>query len=155
MGELWVRSPQNVTEGWLETGDLARQDADGYLYPTGRRSELINRGGEKFAPHEVAEVIRAHPAVREAAVAGIPDEEMGERVGAAIVLEPPAAVAEGDGGLTRDELRDWCRARLAPFKLPEVVVFVDALPVNELGKLPRRAVVELISSRVAAGEVAP
>ena len=82
VGELWVRAPQNVQEGWLETGDLARQDADGYLYPTGRRSELINRGGEKFAPHEVAEVIRSHPAVREAAVAGVPDDEMGERVGA-------------------------------------------------------------------------
>ena len=66
-----------------------------------------------------------------------------------------AAAGGGDGGLTRDELRDWCRARLAPFKLPEVVVFVDALPVNELGKLPRRAVVELISTRVAAGEAAP
>jgi long-chain acyl-CoA synthetase len=153
VGELWVRSPQNVQEGWLETGDLARQDADGYLYPTGRRSELINRGGEKFAPHEVAEVIRSHPAVREAAVAGIPDEEMGERVGAAVVMAG-AEPGGQDGGLTRDELRDWCRTRLAPFKLPEVVVFVDALPMNELGKLPRRAVVELISSRVAAGEAA-
>ncbi|HVN50845.1 MAG TPA: class I adenylate-forming enzyme family protein [Acidimicrobiales bacterium] len=142
VGELWVRSPQNVAEGWLETGDLAWQDADGYLYPTGRRSELINRGGEKFAPHEVAEVLRSHPAVRDAAVAGIPDAEMGERVGAAIVVaagEPP----------TREELREWCRSRLAPFKLPEVVVYVDALPVNELGKLPRRAVVELIAARAA------
>jgi acyl-CoA synthetase (AMP-forming)/AMP-acid ligase II len=155
VGELWVRSPQNVQEGWLETGDLAHQDADGYLYPTGRRSELINRGGEKFAPHEVAEVIRSHPAVREAAVAGIPDPEMGERVGAAVVVAGAEPAAGDNGGLTRDELRDWCRVRLAPFKLPEVVVFVDALPVNELGKLPRRAVVELISSRVAAGEAAP
>ena len=150
VGELWVRAPQNVREGWLETGDLARQDGDGYLYPTGRRSELINRGGEKFTPHEVAEVIRAHPLVREAAVAGVPDEEMGERVGAAVVL----GTGDEGRGLTRDELRDWCRERLAPFKLPEVVVFVDALPVNEMGKLPRRAVVELITARVAAGEVA-
>ena len=95
----------------------------------------INRGGEKFAPHEVAEVIRSHPAVREAAVAGLPDRGDGGAGRAAIVARRPAA----DGGPTLDELRDWCRARLAPFKLPEVVVVVDALPSNELGKLPRRA----------------
>jgi long-chain acyl-CoA synthetase len=149
VGEIWVRSPQNVREGWLETGDLARQDGDGYLYPTGRRSELINRGGEKFAPHEVAEVLRSHPAVREVAVAGVPDEEMGERVGVAIVV----VGGEGEAGPPapgREELREWCRPRLAPFKLPEVVVHVDELPVNELGKLPRRAVVALITARVAA-----
>lgn len=89
--------------------------------------------------------MRAHPDVVDAAVAGIPDAEMGERVGVAVVAgaDPP----------TPDELRTWCRARLAPFKLPEVVVYVDSLPVNELGKLPRRAVVELITSQVR--EVAP
>jgi long-chain acyl-CoA synthetase len=147
VGELWVRSPQNVREGWLETGDLAREDADGYLYPTGRRSELINRGGEKFAPHEVAEVLRSHPAVRDVAVAGVPDEEMGERVGVAFVVDDVGV--DGVAVPGREELREWCRPRLAPFKLPEVVVQVDELPVNELGKLPRRVVVELITARVA------
>ncbi|HEY2427457.1 MAG TPA: long-chain fatty acid--CoA ligase [Acidimicrobiales bacterium] len=137
-GELWVRSPQNVREGWLHTGDLGRLDADGYLYPTGRITDTINRGGEKFAPAEVADALRGHPAIADVAVAGVPDDEMGERVGVALVVragaEPP----------TVDALRDWCRGRLAPFKLPEVVAVVDALPYNELGKLPRTVTAALI-----------
>jgi long-chain acyl-CoA synthetase len=146
VGELWVRSAQNVRsqqddDGWLRTGDLAHQDTDGYLYPHGRQGDLVNRGGEKFAPAEIARVLRTHPAVRDVAVAGVPDAEMGERVGAAIVLvdggEPP----------DRDELQAWCRGRLAPFKQPEIVVYVDELPINELGKLSKRDIVELIEAR--------
>ncbi len=139
VGELWVRAAQNVREGWLRTGDLGRVDADGYVFPVGRLSETINRGGEKFGPAEVAEVIRRHPAVADVAVAGIPDPEMGERVGVAVVLRP------GHDPVGLGELRDWCRGALAPFKLPEVVVVVDALPYNELGKLSRRAAAELIA----------
>jgi long-chain acyl-CoA synthetase len=85
VGELWVRSPLNVTAGWLQTGDLARVDEDGYVYPVGRRSDTINRGGEKFGPNEIAAVVATHPAVADAAVAGVRDAEMGERVGVAIV----------------------------------------------------------------------
>ncbi len=157
VGEIWVRSTQNVrapddggdgdagaAKGWLQTGDLARRDADGFVYPVGRRSDVVNRGGEKFPPSEVADVLRAHPAVADVAVTGLPDAEMGERVGAAIVLRPGARRPTADG------LRSWCRGRLAPFKLPEVVVFVDALPANELGKLPRSVLVELISSKTTA-----
>jgi len=142
VGELWVQGAQNVREGWLETGDLARQDADGYLYPTGRRSDGINRGGEKFGPHEIAEVLRRHPGVADVVVVGLPDPEMGERVAAAMVL-----VIDHQAP-TLDELRDWCRPHLAPFKLPEVVVVVDALPSNELGKLPRAMAVELIRTSI-------
>jgi acyl-CoA synthetase (AMP-forming)/AMP-acid ligase II len=138
VGELWVSSPQNVESGWLHTGDLARQDADGYLYPSGRMSDTINRGGEKFSPSEIAEVLRRHPDVADAAVAGVPDPEMGERVGVAVVTRDGAAVELA-------ALREWCQGRLAPFKRPEVLVVVDALPYNALGKLPRRAVVELIT----------
>jgi acyl-CoA synthetase (AMP-forming)/AMP-acid ligase II len=140
VGELWVRSDQNVVKGWLHTGDLARREPDGYIFPSGRMSETINRGGEKFAPSEVADVIRTHPAVADVGVAGIADDEMGERVGAAIVVRP-GADAPGV-----DELREWCRGRLAPFKLPERLVVVDVLPYNELGKLPRRAVAALIDA---------
>ena len=136
IGELWVNSAQNVRAGWLRTGDLARQDEDGYLYPVGRMTETINRGGEKFGPIEVAEAVRSHPQVKDAAVAGVPDPELGERVGVAVVAD--------DKALSRDELRDWCRPRLASYKLPDVVVFVDALPYNELGKLSRKATAELI-----------
>ena len=146
VGELWVRSAQNVEAGWLQTGDLAYRDAEGYVYPQGRRGDLINRGGEKFAPIEVVEALRSHPAVRDAAVAGVPDDEMGMRVGALLVLEPHAAQP------SLDELRTWARDRLAPFKLPEIVAFVDALPTNELGKLPARRVVELITSNVGSSK---
>ncbi|HVM67369.1 MAG TPA: AMP-binding protein [Acidimicrobiales bacterium] len=138
-GEVWVRSRQNVVEGWLHTGDLARRAPDGYIYPAGRMSETINRGGEKFAPSEVAEAVRAHPAVADVGVAGVPDEEMGERVGVAII------VRAGQDAPTLQQLRESCRGRLAPFKLPERLVVVDALPYNETGKLPRRAVAALFS----------
>ena len=147
VGELWLRSAQTVAadagDGWFATGDLARRDGGGYLYPTGRMSETINRGGEKFSPGEVADAVRSHPAVAEVAVAGIADPEMGERVGVAVV---PV-----DGALppTLDEFRDHCRDRLAPYKLPEVLAVVEELPHNELGKLPARAVAELIVSIVA------
>ncbi len=140
VGELWVRAGQTIGEGWLETGDLVRRDERGYLYPSGRRSDIINRGGEKFSPAEVAQVLRDHPSIADLVVAGVPDAEMGERVGVAIVVRPDARTP------TDDELRTWCRARLAAFKAPEVIVVVDALPYNELGKLPRRAAVELITS---------
>jgi long-chain acyl-CoA synthetase len=105
----------------------------------GRRSDVINRGGEKFPPSEVGEVLRAHPAVADVVVAGIPDPEMGERVGAAVVLRP------GTAAPSLEELRTWCATALAPFKRPERVVFVDHLPVNELGKLPRATAVALIT----------
>ncbi len=139
VGELWVNSPLNVTPGWLHTGDLARIDDDGYIYPAGRRSDTINRGGEKFGPSEIEAVIRDHPAVKDVAVAGVRDAEMGERVGVAIVTFPPNSPAP--------DLRAWCRGKLAPFKLPEIVVVADALPYNELGKLPRRAIAQFIEER--------
>ncbi len=84
-GELWVQSAHNVHPGWLHTGDLARLDADGYVFPVGRLSDTINRGGEKLGPVEVETVLRAHPAVADAAVAALPDSDLGERVGAAVV----------------------------------------------------------------------
>ncbi|MGZ4730019.1 MAG: AMP-binding enzyme, partial [Acidimicrobiales bacterium] len=124
-------------------------DADGYLYPLGRMSDTINRGGEKFAPAEVAECVRTHPAVADVVVAGLPDAELGHRVGAAIVVRP------GEPVPSRDELRDWCRRDLAGFKLPDIVVVVDALPFNEVGKLPRSAAVELITTAAAAAGGAP
>ena len=145
VGDLWVRSDQNVGgdtsgDGWLDTGDLARVDADGYLYPLGRRSETINRGGEKFAPSEVAGVLRDHRAVEDLVVVGVPDAEMGERVGVALVVGPGAAAP------TLEELRAGCAGRLATFKQPELLAVVDALPYNELGKLSRGAAVEMFTT---------
>jgi len=136
VGELWVNTSQNVADGWLETGDLARQDADGYIFPTGRLKDTINRGGEKFGPIEVEEAIRTHPAVSDVAVAGIADEEMGQRVGAAVVAQSP---------LTLEELRSHCRNHIAYFKLPERMKVVEAIPYNDTGKVNRRRLAALIA----------
>jgi acyl-CoA synthetase (AMP-forming)/AMP-acid ligase II len=136
VGELWVNSIQNVTEGWLHTGDLARRDADGYIYPSGRLSDTINRGGEKFGPIEVEEALRTHPAVSDVAVAGITDDEMGQRVGAAVVAHLP---------VTLEELRSHCRDRIAYFKLPERLMIVDHIPYSETGKVNRRRLALLIA----------
>jgi acyl-CoA synthetase (AMP-forming)/AMP-acid ligase II len=136
VGELWVNTSQNVTEGWLHTGDLAQRDIDGYIYPSGRLSDTINRGGEKFGPIEVEEALRTHPAVSDVAVAGITDEEMGQRVGVAVVARLP---------VTLDELRSHCRDRIAYFKQPERLKIVDHIPYSETGKVNRRRLAVLIA----------
>jgi len=138
VGELWVNTTQNVTEGWLHTGDLARQDPDGYIFPSGRLKDTINRGGEKFGPTEVEEALRSHPAVSDVAVAGVTDEELGQRVGAAVVPCAP---------VTLDELRTHCRELIAYFKLPERLAIVDEIPYSSTGKVSRRQIAALISDR--------
>ncbi|MGH3636289.1 class I adenylate-forming enzyme family protein [Mycobacterium sp.] len=138
VGELWVNCSQNVTAGWLHTGDLARQDSAGYIYPSGRLTDTINRGGEKFGPIEVEEAMRTHPAVNDVAVAGITDEEMGQRVGAAVVASWP---------VTLDELRSHCREQIAYFKLPERLLIVDHIPYSDTGKVDRSQLAVLITDR--------
>ena len=136
VGELWVNTTQSVTEGWLRTGDLARQDSDGYIFPSGRLSDTINRGGEKFGPIEVEEALRSHPAVTDVAVTGIADEEFGQRVGAAVVACAP---------VTLEELRSHCRELIAYFKLPERLAIIDHIPYNATGKVSRRDIASLIA----------
>jgi acyl-CoA synthetase (AMP-forming)/AMP-acid ligase II len=136
VGELWVNTTQNVSEGWLRTGDLARQDSDGYIFPSGRLSDTINRGGEKFGPIEVEEALRSHPAVGDVAVAGIADEELGQRVGAAVVPRAP---------VTLEELRSHCRDLIAYFKLPERLAIVDQIPYSATGKVSRHQIAALIA----------
>jgi acyl-CoA synthetase (AMP-forming)/AMP-acid ligase II len=136
VGELWVNTTQSVTEGWLRTGDLARQDSDGYIFPSGRLSDTINRGGEKFGPIEVEEALRSHPAVTDVAVTGIADEELGQRVGAAVVACAP---------VTLEELRSHCRELIAYFKLPERLAIIDHIPYNATGKVSRRDIASLVA----------
>ena len=136
VGEVLVLSPHNVEPGWLRTGDLARADADGYLYAEGRLSDTINRHGVKFGPIEIDAVLRRHPAVSDVAVTGVPDREAGERVEAAVVLACPS---------TEDELREFCRENLARFKVPARITFVADLPYNETGKVDRTALVALLA----------
>jgi long-chain acyl-CoA synthetase len=136
IGELLVKSSQNVIDGWLRTGDLVRVDADGYLYPNGRLSDTINRGGEKFGPIEVETVLREHPLVTDCAVAGIPDPEMNERVGAIVVTSEPVDAAA---------LQQWCAERIAKYKTPELIVFADEVPLTDMSKVDRKAVVRLVT----------
>jgi long-chain acyl-CoA synthetase len=138
VGELWVNSPVNTVAGWLRTGDLGRVDADGYIFPSGRLRDTINRGGEKFGPIEVEEALRSHPAVSDVAVAGVSDDELGQRVGAAVVTRAP---------VTLEELRAHCRGLIAYFKLPERLAVVEDIPYNATGKVDRRRLAELITER--------
>ncbi|HKP19137.1 MAG TPA: AMP-binding protein [Gaiellaceae bacterium] len=124
---------ETLRGGWLWTRDLGYVDEDGYIFLTGRRSDLIIRGGENISPAEVEAVLETHETVAEAAVVGVPDEEWGERVVAAVVAEPGRACSE-------EALIDYCRGRLAGFKRPERIAQVDELPRNALGKLIRSEV---------------
>ena len=136
-GELLVRGPSVspgalADDGWLHTGDLARFDEAGRLQIVGRTSDTIISGGENVAPAEVEATLSAHPAVADAAVLGRSDPEWGEAVVAQVVVRP-GAPAPGE-----DELRAWCAARLAPFKVPKRFERVDAVPRGVTGKLLRR-----------------
>ncbi len=117
-----------IRGGWVFTGDLGWADDDGYFYLTGRAKDVIKRGGELISPEEIENVIDSHPAVDEVAVIGAADEEWGEQIRAIVVLRPGRSVSEA-------ELIDHCRRRLASFKKPESVLFVDNLPRNEIGKV--------------------
>jgi len=124
-------------EGWVHTGDLGYLDDGGYLFLSGRANDLIIRGGENIAPEEVEAVLYEHPDVVEAAAAGVPDEEWGERVLAAAVLREGASCTE-------DQLTAFCAERLPGSKRPERVVVVDELPRTSTGKVVRRRLVPVL-----------
>ncbi len=118
-------------DGWFRTGDEGYLDADGYLFLTGRLKEQINRGGEKISPLEVEAAMLGHPAVDEAAVFAVPDERLGEEVGAAVVLGDAPAPP------TPTELRAYLGERLAAFKVPRTILIVDEIPKGPTGKVQR------------------
>jgi acyl-CoA synthetase (AMP-forming)/AMP-acid ligase II len=115
-------------DGWVSVGDLARRDADGYIYIVGRKKEMIISGGVNIYPNEIEELLLTHPAISEAAVIGIPDEEWGERLKAFVVLN--------DGhNVIADDLIAFCKENLASYKVPTDFRFMDALPRNTSGKV--------------------
>ncbi len=120
-------------DGWVSTGDLARRDEDGYFHIEGRKKNMFVSGGENVFPPEVEEVITNHPTVSEAIVIPIPDERWGE-VGKAVV--------EGEESLTLDELQTFMRERIAKFKIPQKLEFVDEMPMSGPGKIDRKAIEE-------------
>ncbi len=127
-------------DGWFKTGDLGRLDDEGFLTLVDRKKDMVISGGENVYSAEVEDVLFTHAAVAEAAIVGIPDERWGESVCAIVVLRPNASA-------TADELIAHCRARLAKYKTPKTVVFVDALPRNAAGKVLKRQLREEVRSR--------
>jgi fatty-acyl-CoA synthase len=134
-------------EGWLHTGDLALRQPGGYFRITGRIKEMIIRGGENIAPREIEELLYQHPKVEQVAVVGVPDPKFGEEVLASIKLRA------GETS-TVDEIRDYCRARMAHFKSPRYVRFVDSFPTTVTGKVQkfkiREQAIEELGLHVAA-----
>jgi fatty-acyl-CoA synthase len=150
-GELMVRGHGNMKgyyhkpdetaaaltpDGWLHTGDIAVQNPDGYYRITGRIKDVIIRGGENVYPREVEEYLHAHPSVLDVQVVGLPDETTGEAVSAWVRLRPGAA-------LTEEEVRAYCKDRIAHYKVPRYVVFVDEYPTTVTGKVQKFKLIEL------------
>ena len=147
VGEICVRGPivmqgywnkpeetaQALRHGWLYTGDMARRDADGYLYIVDRSKDMIISGGFNVYPREVEDALSLHPAVASAAVVGVPDAKWGEAVRALVVLRPGASVSP-------EELMAMVRERKGAVYTPKAIDFVDALPVTGLGKLDKKAI---------------
>jgi len=122
---------ESIRDGWVYTGDLARQDEEGYFYIVGRKKDLIITGGYNVYPREIEEVLYTHPAVYEAAVIGIPDEAKGEIPKAFITLKPGQACSE-------KEIIDFCKENLAPYKVPRKVEIRSELPKSSTGKILHR-----------------
>ena len=144
IGEIVIRGP-NVTsgyeandkanveafiDGWFRTGDQGQFDDEGYLSLTGRLKEIINRGGEKVSPREVAEILLDHPAIDQVVTFAYPHDKLGEEVGAAIVLKEGAEADEAS-------VRDFAAGHLADFKVPRKVIFLEEIPKGATGKLQR------------------
>ncbi len=138
MQGYWNRSDESLTTlagGWLHTGDMARMDEQGFFYLVDRKKDMIKTGGENVYPRDVEEVLFRHPKIREAVVAGLPDDFLGERIKAYIVLN------EGETA-EPEEIMDFCAEHLAKFKVPREISFLPELPKTIVGKVLRRLLVE-------------
>jgi len=129
-----------LREGWLYTGDVGIIDRNGYLYLTGRKKELIVSGGDNIYPAEIETVLHRHPLILEAAVIGVPDEYWGESVKAIVVTKSGKAIDE-------QEVIEYCKSRLASYKKPKSVDFIDALPKNAAGKVMKDELLKRYISR--------
>jgi long-chain acyl-CoA synthetase len=125
--------------GWFHTGDIGYRDADGYYFIVDRKSDMIIRGGENIYPREIDEVLYQHPAIAAAAVVGIPDNLYGEEVAAVVVLKSGARSSEA-------ELIEFCKARLADYKCPKTVHFVEDIPKGPTGKLLKRELAKILTA---------
>jgi len=148
-GEIYVRGEQVSgeykeksaldAEGWFPTRDAGYMDEDGYLFLSGRADDVIVRGGENMSPGEIEDVVLTHDCIGDACAVAIPSVEWGEAVGMALV------VREGHDAPGEGEIKELVRARLRSSRVPEKIIFVDELPYNEMGKLLRRKVKEILA----------
>jgi len=153
IGELWLSgghvcsgywhneeaTAASLCDGWFHTGDLARQDAEGYYYIAGRSKDMIISGGENIYPAEVEAVLHAHPAIASAALFGVPDAKWGEVPVAAVVTR---------GEVTPAEIIEFCSTRLARYKLPKQIFFVAELPLSASGKVLKRTLKEYVEKKL-------
>ena len=158
VGEMLLRAPQHMVEywnnpaetaetlrthgpggPWVHTGDLARMDADGFIFIVDRKKDMLKTSGFQVWPREIEEVLATHPAVMEVGVAGVPDAAKGEVAHAWVVLKAGEHATE-------EELRAYCRKRLAPYKVPARVEFRSELPKTMVGKVLRRALTASMKS---------
>jgi long-chain acyl-CoA synthetase len=147
VGELIIRGPgvmkgylnqpgataETLRGGWLHTGDLSRMDEDGYIYIVDRKKEMIIRGGYNVYPREIEEILYTHPDVVEAAVVGVPHLDLGEEVAAVVVLRQGACA-------TPEELRQFVKERVAPYKYPRRIQLAKELPKSHTGKILKRSI---------------
>jgi long-chain acyl-CoA synthetase len=136
MKGYWGReddTAEAIQDGWFLSGDMAKVDEDGYFFIVDRKKDLIIRGGYNVYPREIEEVLYEHPAVREAAVVGVPHDALGEEVGAAIALKDGADASE-------DEIRAFAKERVAAYKYPRQIWFVEELPKGPTGKVLKREI---------------
>lgn len=157
-GELVLRGPQvmkgywnkpeetanTLRNGWLYTGDIALIDEDGFFFIVGRKKDMIIAGGYNIYPREIDEILYQNPKILEAAAVGIPDARRGETVKAYIVLKP-------DQTATEEEMANWCKERLAPYKVPKLYEFREELPKSNVGKVLRRILREEEAAKNKAG----
>lgn len=158
-GELWVKCPSCgigywnnpegteetfLGDGWVRTGDIVKMDEDGYLYICGRLKELIKSSAYSIFPAEVEEYMYAHPAIMECCVIGVPHELKGEEVKAFVVLKP-----DWQGKISAEELIEWAKNQMAPYKYPRHIEFRNSLPKGPTGKVARREIKEEEAARRA------
>jgi long-chain acyl-CoA synthetase len=147
MKGYWQRpdaTEEAMRGGWFHTGDMARVDEDGYFFIVDRKKDLIIRGGYNVYPREVEEVLYEHPKIREAAVLGVPHDQWGEEIGAAVVLH------EGEE-LAPEEVSEYVKERIAAYKYPRIVWFLDDLPKGPTGKILKREIEVPAAARPGAG----
>jgi acyl-CoA synthetase (AMP-forming)/AMP-acid ligase II/acyl carrier protein len=138
----------SFTDGWFRTGDQGYLDTDNYLFITGRLKEIINRGGEKVAPKEIDEAILEHPNVTQAVAFAVPHRGLGEDIAVAVILKEGLSAKE-------QEIREFAFERLADFKVPSQIIFMEEIPKGPTGKLQRIGLAEKLSHKLQKEYIAP